>query len=114
MKSFFLSAAFLLLLTSFSQAQTQQKLTNDGPCRVMEIHCQCENPHRDFIIPNQKVGKFNTTEQGVCQASANITNLLKSNPTLYCIRAKDYKNDTTKYETKCSATWSCKEPCNLK
>jgi len=111
MKLIFFLVLFLILTFS---AQAQNQPANDGPCRVMEIHCQCENPHRDFIVPNQKAGKFNSTEPGVCQSSKDINNLLKSHPDLYCRRGSDYQKDPTNNETNCTSTWRCKEPCTIK
>ncbi len=100
----------ILLSTSVSIAETVQ---NDSPCQTIEIHCKCENPTKDFIIPKQKVGKTNPTDPGKCWPARNITNLLNNAPMVYCIRDDSYEKDPSKPQTKCTATWSCKEPCDL-
>ncbi len=100
---------------SISQAQAQNKSSNDAsPCRMMSIHCVCENPHKDFVIPKQKVGKTNPTDPGACWSSKDIDNLLNNLPMTYCSKEVEYQKDFTKPQTKCTATWSCIQPCDLK
>lgn len=98
------------LCASSSFAQTAP---SDSPCQTMEIHCKCENPTKDFIIPKQKVGKTNPTDPGKCWPARDITNLLNNSPMVYCMRDDSYQKDPSKPQTKCTATWTCKETCDL-
>lgn len=114
MKRFYAIALALLSLSAFIPAFAQTSnpsAPSDSPCRVIEIHCQCENPHKDFVIPRQKVGKVNSTDRGACWSSKNITGLLTNLPMTYCMKDGSFEKDPTKPQTKCSATWTCKEPC---
>jgi hypothetical protein len=86
----------------------------DGPCRVMKMHCQCANPHRDFILKKQKVGMANPNEPGTCRSSKDIDEFLKTHAAVYCLRGGGYEKDPRKGETQCTATWECVQPCDVK
>jgi hypothetical protein len=100
---------YLIFFSSSFNAKAQE--TQPNACRVMDIHCQCKNPHLDYLIKNQKVGKANPHEPGVCRSSKDIDELLKDYPLLYCTRGGKYQKDPRKGETTCSATWTCKKSC---
>lgn len=102
----------LISSSSFAQSPPQAPANNDSPCRVMEVHCKCENPTKDFVIPRQKIGKTNPTDRGSCWSSTQVTNLLRNVPMTYCMKDDTYEKDPTKPQTKCSATWTCKESCS--
>ncbi len=107
-----LLALSILISSSSLFAQAPIVADNDSHCQVMEVHCKCENPNRDFVIPRQKIGKTNDTDQGACWTAMNITNLLKNVPMTYCMKDASYEKDPTKPQTKCTATWTCKQSCN--
>lgn len=112
MKTVYSIATTFLFLIVASPAFAQTA-SNDTPCRVIEIHCKCENPKKDFIIPKQKVGKTNPTDPGMCWSSKDIDNLLSNSPMIYCLKDDSYEKDPRKDETKCAATWACKDPCSI-
>ncbi len=113
MKLFYHLLAVFVFLFSVSLTQAQAK-SNDGPCKMMSIHCKCENPHKDFVIPKQKVGKTNPTDPGACWSSKDIDELLNTTPMVYCMSGADYQKDPSKAESKCTATWTCVQPCDVK
>lgn len=82
-------------------------------CRVIDVHCRCSNPSRDFVVENQKLGRANPGEPGVCTTKPEIDSQAGKMPIAYCLGSASVK-DVREGESKCIATWTCKEPCNLK
>ncbi len=108
MKSLF---RIILLVLAFS-ALGKSALGKEAPvnCRVVTLHCDCTNPQRKFTIENQRVGKVNPGDPGVCQSSVYIDEWLKQNRYTACVRGGQEDFDPAKPPA-CDVTWSCKTPC---
>jgi hypothetical protein len=85
-----------------------------GPqgCRVIDVHCKCTNPTKDFVVENQKLGRTNPGEPGECKSKPDVDAQAGKMPIAYCLGSESVK-DVRKGESQCTATWSCQEPCAL-
>ncbi len=83
---------------------------NPTMCRVVTLNCDCTNPPRKFVVEDQRVGKVNPGDPGVCQSSVYIDDWLKKNPYTACVRGGQQGFDPQKPPA-CKATWTCKETC---
>lgn len=116
MKSFFLLALAGFFLFSFdliAQAppMSREKAVRHG-CRVIDVHCKCTNPTVDFVVEGQKLGRANPGDPGECTAKKQIDATAGQMPIAYCLGSQAIK-DVRKGESKCTATWTCKEPCTF-
>jgi len=84
-------------------------------CRAIKVHCQCVNPTKDFVVPNQPVGKANpgAGQKGECMTSKEIDARADQMPIAYCLRGEASVKDVRKGESRCKATWTCVEPCTI-
>ena len=97
-----------------ASAQTSpQGPTPKQGCQIIDAHCICKNPEKDFKIENHKWGKTNpgAGEQGVCRTYLDIDEALKKAPILFCMSGEKVNRDPSKPQTSCTATWTCKKPC---
>ncbi len=79
-------------------------------CRVVTLNCDCTNPPRKFVVEDQKVGRVNPGDPGVCESSVYIDDWLSRNPYTACVRGGQQGFDPQKPPA-CKATWTCKETC---
>jgi hypothetical protein len=82
-------------------------------CRVIDVHCYCTNPAKDFVVQNQKLGRSNPGEPGECKTKVDVDASAKQMPIAYCLKGESVK-DARKGESKCTANWTCKKPCTIK
>ena|SRR5215831_16581254 len=102
-----LTAKNLLAQKKFTESKPSAETTN---CRVITLKCQCTNPKRNFVVENQRVGKVNPGDPGICQSAIYIDEWLQRNTYTACVRGGQQGFDPTKPPA-CTATWSCKVPC---
>ncbi len=114
----FLSILFLLLLwfpqSAMSQGtdiRTESSAPKHG-CSVVDVHCKCTNPNKDFVVENQKLGRSNPGEPGECKRSKEIDASAAQMPIAYCLKGESIK-DSRQGTSKCTATWTCKEACEI-
>lgn len=112
---------FLVLFLSFlilpngllaQESGTEGTQSKRHGCRVIDVHCKCTNPDRDFVVENQKLGRTNPGEPGECKLKPEIDAQAEKMPIAYCLKGASVK-DSRKGESQCKATWTCKEPCTL-
>jgi len=82
-----------------------------GACSVVTLNCDCTNPQRKFVVEDQRVGKVNPGDPGVCRSSLYIDDWVNENPYTACVRGGQLGFDPTKAPS-CKATWTCKQPCS--
>ena len=82
-------------------------------CRKINVRCQCTNPTRDFVVKNQKLGRANLGEPGECKTKLDVDASAAKMPIAYCLKGESVKDERLG-ESKCTATWTCVEPCTLK
>lgn len=106
----------LVLIFPLPLAASTMTISSDAAvrhgCRVIDVHCQCTNPDRDFVVENQKLGRSNPGEPGECKTKKDVDASAEKMPIAYCLKGESVK-DERKGESKCKATWTCKEPCTL-
>lgn len=106
-----------LLFSVPALAQGDSIRTEPSPpkqgCRKIDVRCQCVNPEKDFVVKGQKLGKTNPGERGECQSSKDINASAEKMPVAYCLGSQSVK-DVRKGQSKCTATWTCVEPCTIK
>ena len=109
---------FCLFLFAASEARAQKTFTESRPtadtisCRAVTLNCDCTNPKRKFVVENQKIGRINPGDPGVCQSSIYIDDWLQRNTYTACVRGSQEGFDPNQRPA-CKATWSCKEPCSV-
>lgn len=108
---------FLLAIPQVGFGQAPGVKNNDmSPskkgCRMVDVHCKCTNPDRDFVVENQKLGRANLGEPGECRTSKEIDASAAQMPVAYCLKGESVK-DTRLGASKCTATWTCKEACEI-
>jgi hypothetical protein len=107
--------ALAMVYASDAFAQASSGSSDSGlrqGCRVIDVHCKCTNPEKNFVVENQKLGRTNPGEPGECKLKPEIDAQAEKMPIAYCLRSESVK-DVRKGESQCTATWTCKEACTL-
>jgi len=97
-----------------AQTSPQGPVPTPG-CKVIDAHCVCKNPERDFTIENHKWGKTNpgAGEGGDCRTRLDIDEALKKAPILFCMSGQQVNRDPSAPQTTCAVTWTCKQACTF-
>jgi hypothetical protein len=114
--SFIIFVVVLVLSGGVFAAGTDSTSTDQGArqgCRVIDVHCLCTNPSRNFVVENQKLGRSNPGEPGECKLKPEIDSQAGKMPIAYCLGSASVKDERLG-ESKCTATWTCEEACILK
>lgn len=111
MKNFIIVASIICGILVFiheAPAQAQRQ-----GCKVIDAHCVCQNPSRDFKVENHKWGKTNRLagEGGDCRGTLDIDEALKRAPVVFCMSGQQTNKDPRLPQTQCQVTWTCKEAC---
>lgn len=87
--------------------------TPEHGCQTVDVRCVCENPKKDVVLKDRKVGKVNPGEPGQCLRKLDIDEFYKEDAIAYCL-PEGTRKDPSKPQSKCRITWDCKKPCILK
>jgi len=111
--------AVMIFSVSSSMAWAQRTFVESKPspstlsCRSITLHCNCTNPLRKFTVRDQKVGRVNPGDPGICESSIYIDEWLQKNSFTACVRGEQGDFDPSRAPS-CTATWECKEVCSEK
>ena len=112
------------LFSSSRLGENQTRLAQAGPviqkstipkvgCSVIDVHCICENPHKDYWIRAHKVGRINPGDEPECRSKVYIDSQAKKAPIAFCLWGESGQRDSRKGQSSCKATWECKKECEI-
>lgn len=92
----------------------QKSTTPKIGCSIVDVHCLCENPTKDYWVRDFKIGRINPGDEPECRSKTYIDSQAKTAPIAFCLRGESGERDSRKGTSSCQATWECKKECEIK
>jgi len=83
-------------------------------CSIVDVHCLCQNPTRDFWVRDHKLRSNIASEEPECKKRLDVEEFAKQAPIALCLRDHGGQRDPRKAQSTCKIEWTCKKSCLLK